>query len=209
MGWRLSKADGYQTCPFDLMISNYRGVCMCIEDDFAKFTDPAYLSIRTADTHLHNIYYGFAFNHEYSDRGALHETEGWEHGKTHFIQNNYQRFIERYNRRIENFRNYLASGAHINFILSYYNRVPHELVDILRTRHPQLSFTIHCDPQLPQQFLSICQNDEERTRAVMRSEFAPCKELFPDLYNVWDEPFNEEVLLDDTNPYIRFIRFLP
>ena len=34
LGLRKGKSDGYNTCPFDMMISNYIGLCECIKDDF-------------------------------------------------------------------------------------------------------------------------------------------------------------------------------
>ncbi len=40
---RNTKANGYLTCPFDEMLSNYEGVVKCIQDDFEGFTDPKYL----------------------------------------------------------------------------------------------------------------------------------------------------------------------
>lgn len=48
MGLRNTKNNGYNTCPFDMMITNYIGVCQCIEDDFKYFCDPNYLELRPA-----------------------------------------------------------------------------------------------------------------------------------------------------------------
>ena len=38
-GLREIKANGYQTCPFDEMVSNLPGVIECIKDDFKYITD--------------------------------------------------------------------------------------------------------------------------------------------------------------------------
>lgn len=46
-GIRLKKEDGYKTCPFDTMISNFDGVVECIKDDFAYFTDEMYLQLNS------------------------------------------------------------------------------------------------------------------------------------------------------------------
>lgn len=43
---RKFKKDGYKTCPFDKMISNYKGLCQCIQDDFKYFCDPNYLILK-------------------------------------------------------------------------------------------------------------------------------------------------------------------
>ena len=42
-GLRKRKENGYKTCVFDTMISNFDGVVECIKDDFAFFTDEKYL----------------------------------------------------------------------------------------------------------------------------------------------------------------------
>jgi hypothetical protein len=42
---RKLKKDGYKTCPFDLMVSNYDGIVNCIKDDFKHFCDPKYLTV--------------------------------------------------------------------------------------------------------------------------------------------------------------------
>ena len=47
IGIRKRKEDGYKTCPFDMMISNYEGLVQCIRDDFKYFCDTQYLELRT------------------------------------------------------------------------------------------------------------------------------------------------------------------
>ena len=34
MGLRKTKQNGYKTCPFDEMVTNYKGIIECIKDDF-------------------------------------------------------------------------------------------------------------------------------------------------------------------------------
>lgn len=34
---RSSRSEGYKTCPFDLMVSNYYGIVECINNDFESF----------------------------------------------------------------------------------------------------------------------------------------------------------------------------
>jgi hypothetical protein len=154
-GLRNIKNNGYKTCPFDMMISNYIGLCKCIEDDFKYFCDLNYLELRPApkmQTHIpnqddnqmwvYNTYYNFTFNHESPFHGNLHLTEHWT-GPYHFVENNFENFIKRYTDRISNFRNYLNSCDYINFILVRYNSIPYELVQILKLKYPNLKFKIN------------------------------------------------------------------
>ena len=39
------KSNGYKTCPFDEMVSNYSGIVECIKDDFKYFCDLNYLKL--------------------------------------------------------------------------------------------------------------------------------------------------------------------
>jgi hypothetical protein len=130
---RKTKHDGYKTCPFDLMVSNYLGVIECIEDNFQYFTDTNYLQIiksnsdkifvtnNLQDSIIYHTKYKFIFNHESPGHANLYLTENWEKGINHFTMNNYENFIKRYNNRINNFKNYLKSGNYINFIITRYN----------------------------------------------------------------------------------------
>jgi hypothetical protein len=155
MGLRNTKNNGYNTCPFDMMITNYIGLCKCIEDDFKYFCDPKYLKLRPApnmmkyipnqkegEMWVYNTYYNFVFNHESPYHGNLYLNERWS-SPYHFIDNDFEKFIERYTNRIDNFRNYLNSCEFINFILVRYNSVPIELSNILKTKYPDLNFKIH------------------------------------------------------------------
>jgi hypothetical protein len=44
-GIRKTKYNGYNTTPFDEMLSNYKGVIECIKDDFKYFCDINYLEL--------------------------------------------------------------------------------------------------------------------------------------------------------------------
>lgn len=156
LGLRNIKENGYKTCPFDMMISNYIGICKCIEDDFKYFCDPQYLELRQGPLNskhipnqkdeemwIYNTYYGFAFNHEAPGHGDLFLSERWIGGVNHFVENNFENFIKRYTNRINNFRNYLNECDYINFILWRYNSIPYELVDILKNKYPNLKFKIN------------------------------------------------------------------
>ena len=155
MGLRKNKSDGYNTCPFDMMISNYIGICECIKDDFKHFCDPKYLELRPApkmtghipnqkddELWVYNTYYNFVFNHESPYHGNLYLNETWS-SPHHFVENNFKNFIERYNKRIESFRNYLNGNNFIDFVLVRYNSVPNELENIIKEKNPNLKFKIH------------------------------------------------------------------
>lgn len=155
---RSTKSEGYNTCPFDLHNSNYLGVIECIKDDFKYLTDTKYLEVREGtfcsehfamfnkplvERQIVNTYYGFVYNHESPGHANLYRTENWSGGINHFVDNNFEKFIDRYNFRVQNFRNYLSSGDKINFILMRYNDIPNELCRVIEETHPNLNFEIH------------------------------------------------------------------
>ena len=130
MGIRKTRAQGYLTCPFDEMNSNYEGVVECIRDDFRYFCDPSYLVLRTfpsdhtyypGETLVYNTRYNFIFNHESPGHANLYVTQAWSGGINHYVDNHFERFIERYTRRIENFRRYLAGSELVSFLITTSN----------------------------------------------------------------------------------------
>jgi len=145
-GLRKKKEDGYNTCPFDLMVSNYHGIIKCISEDFANFCDTKYLKL--INNNVKNTYYNFGFNHETPGHANLYLHEKWPEGKNHYINNNYCHFKERYYNRIQNFRNYLNdSNNYIIFIIQFaYEKNPNnnfcELRNILREKYPRLKYEI-------------------------------------------------------------------
>jgi hypothetical protein len=122
---RERKENGYKTCPFDKMITNYEGIIKCIDDDFLYFCDPNYLKVMTIKdkynylnfplntTIIVNTKYNFIFNHESSGHGDLWQAEKWPKGQFHFEMDNFNEFIIRYKRRIENLREYLNGNYYI------------------------------------------------------------------------------------------------
>jgi hypothetical protein len=124
---RKIKSDGYKTCPFDMMISNYVGLYKCIDDDFKNFCNPDF---------------NFVFNHESPYHGNLYLNEQWS-SPNHFVDNNFEKFIERYKQRINNLREYINKSDYINFILWRYNDIPYKLVDIINKRYSNLKYKIN------------------------------------------------------------------
>ena len=147
-GIRETKQNGYKTCPFDEMLTNYPGLVECIRDDFKYFCNPEYLTIiETSDgPMIYNTKYKFLFNHESPGHADLYITQNWEGGMNHFIKNNYENFIKRYTKRIQSFREYLsASGNFITFILVRYNTFQKDLIDLheaLKLHYPNLCYYI-------------------------------------------------------------------
>ena len=146
-GMRARKKDGYNTCPFDKMLSNFDGIVECIKDDFAYFTDDEYLSINATnpeDPCIMNLKYRFGFNHESPGHANLYITEQWPEGINHFTDNKYKNFKIRYENRINNFRNYLSDpNNHITFIVTTLNKTDADmkpLRDALAIRYPNLSY---------------------------------------------------------------------
>jgi Putative papain-like cysteine peptidase (DUF1796) len=142
IGIRSRKSCGYNTCPFDEMNSNYEGLVRCLQDDFRYFTDVRYLRLikhldtcnyYPGETLIYNTKYGFIFNHESPGHADLYKIQAWPGGINHFIENDFQKFRERYDRRIENFRNYIRSNSKIVFIIYTPDSPLTELRNVLST----------------------------------------------------------------------------
>lgn len=142
LGYRKTKASGYKTCPFDEMNTNYNGLVLCLQEGFRHFCDPSYLRLQefpSTDTYypnetlIVNTRYGFIFNHESPGHANLFQTQAWPGGINHYVDNNYEKFIERYQRRISNFYNYIRSDDVITFLITYPDNEMLELRRVLDT----------------------------------------------------------------------------
>ena len=152
-GLRATKSNGYQTCPFDEMVTNLPGVLKCIEDDFKYFMDSDYLKIIEApfttggivqgERLVHNIKYNFFFNHESPGHAGLYLSQNWQGGINHYIDNNFALLKERYNRRVNNFRNYINSGDKIAFIVARYSTDFTQFHEVISKTYPTLQYNIH------------------------------------------------------------------
>lgn len=147
-GYRKTKAQGYKTCPFDEMNTNYDGIVRCIQDNFEGFCDPQYLALRTFpstcpyypnETLIVNTKYGFIFNHESPGHADLYKTQAWSGGINHFVENNFEHFRERYTRRIRNFYEYVRSGETIRFLITY---PMSDMVELRRVLNATCAYTI-------------------------------------------------------------------
>jgi hypothetical protein len=148
-GIRKLKEDGYMTCPFDLMITNYKGVVDCINDDFKYMCDENYLILipesETENT-IYNTKYNFGFNHESPGHANLYIEQNWEGGINHFVEDNYRRLKERYSNRISNFKSYLSNPSFsVTFVLTSWERGQDdisELHEALRSKYPTLKYNV-------------------------------------------------------------------
>jgi hypothetical protein len=166
IGWRCESAvrrtnlyglkrPNYDTCVFDLMISNLNGIIKCFETDFKHFCNPNYL-IYTGKGYIKNSFYKFMFNHETPGHADLHLKEGWPgNDKNHFVKNNFKMFINRYNRRISNFKRYIHENNHIIFILQMVNVNQHhplllKFKKVLKKLYPEkiFSFDLFKEPRI-------------------------------------------------------------
>ena len=156
-GLRAAKADGYRTCPFDEMVTNLPGIVECLRDDFKYFTDSEHLALIEApftsggvvqgERLIHNTKYNFFFNHESPDHAGLYISQNWQGGKYHYMDNDYKLFKERYNRRVDSFRNYINSGDKIAFIISRFSEDYTQLHKALSETYPNLEYDIlHMTP---------------------------------------------------------------
>ena len=154
-GLRDIKVNGYRTCPFDEMVSNLPGVVECLKDDFKYFMNDNYLKIKEVpfsvggtvkgENLVYNTKYNFYFNHESPGHGNLYMTQQWKGGINHYIDNNYALLKERYNARVENFREYIKMGCEeheVVFIVFRYNKNIEILNQALKEIYPNLKYRV-------------------------------------------------------------------
>jgi hypothetical protein len=134
IGIRKMKADGYKTCPFDLCLTNYKGIVECINDDFKYFMDSAYLSVceplierphfNPGDLLIYNKKYNFIFPHE----------SPWETKNNYYIENDFNELKIKYNNRVNNFREYITNN-YVTFIIIRYNKDISELRQAIKNTY--------------------------------------------------------------------------
>jgi len=149
-GIRERKINGYKTCPFDKMVSNYKGIVDCLNDDFKYFCDITMLEmikeVKENEYTIYNNKYNFGFNHESPGHSDLYISEGWPEGINHFIDNNFNNFKKRYNQRIENFRSYLSDPNNfITFVITSWKKTEDDMIDLksaIEKHYPNLKYRI-------------------------------------------------------------------
>jgi hypothetical protein len=177
VGLRNTKQNGYKTCPFDEMITNCTGIIDCIMDDFEYFCDVKYLELikdpRNDEHLIYNNKYKFIFNHESPGHANLHIKEHWAKGANHYTMNDYEEFINRYKRRIQNFKDLLNSNKKITFILTRPNTQLCDIIElnkVITHKYPFLNYKfvfLDFDKNIYYfhlQLMKIDENDDEIKR---------------------------------------------
>jgi hypothetical protein len=144
---RGKKSLGYNTCPFDLMVSNIDGVIQCIDDDFKYLTDENFLELikeNEDESTIYNNKYNFAFNHESPGHANLYTKENWKDGKFTYVNNNYKELKLRYNNRVNNFINYCNNPNNfITFIINTWDKKEsdlYKLKQVLNKKFPNCKY---------------------------------------------------------------------
>lgn len=186
IGLRKTKQNGYKTCPFDEMVTNYKGIIECIKDDFEFLCDIKYLELikipseskwlntnGDGDVMIYNKKYKFIFNHESPGHANLFVSQKWAKGINHYIMNDYEEFTNRYKRRIQNIKDLLNSKNNITFILTRPNTEfcdISELNEVIINKYPFLNFKfvfLDCDKYIFYDHLLLMkfhENDDEIKR---------------------------------------------
>jgi hypothetical protein len=179
-GIRKRKEDGYRTCPFDEMVTNYQGIIECINDDFEDLYNIEYLSVEKiskdsrflntngdGDLIIYNKKYRFLFNHESPGHANLYDIQKWRNGINHYIMNNFEEFINRYKRRVENIKYYLNSNSFINFIITRPSTGINDLSllgNIIKKKYPDLKYDfviLDCDKYVYYDHLLLMKIDND------------------------------------------------
>lgn len=120
--FKYSKNNGYKTCPFDLCVTPYKSLLECLTTKFTKF-----FNLRIENGIIMNEY-DMWFNHESpSDL---------------YINNNFEKFIDRYTNRINNFKKYLNGNDFVYFIHSDPFHSSDEVYLVIKNIYPNLNFKI-------------------------------------------------------------------
>lgn len=134
--------------PFDWMRSSLIGMGSCIENDFADFLNPEYLSYR--ENHIFNSKYVLAFMHDFT---TVRGNDGIDRIKLSWMEE-LEDQTSKHARRIERFYRAINSGHTVFFFrmasLGYWgdDRTPHNrqniqnLRDILTKKFPGVNFVL-------------------------------------------------------------------
>jgi len=131
------------------MVTNLSGIIKCFEEDFINFYNHEYLDIfdYKGDNLIRNKYYNFIYNHESPGHANLYITQGWKEGINHYINNNFYHFKKRYERRVNNFRNYLLDkNNYITFVITTWDKTEDNMIDLknaIEKHYPNLKYEFH------------------------------------------------------------------
>lgn len=177
--FKRTKKQNELTYPFDLAWHDYETTCRLIQNDFDEYTNPLKLYVNS-NGHIAHRDYTIVFNHESDSAEKLLE----------FARDDFFKFRERYDRRVNDFKNVMSTTTeHVVFLL-HYKKYPVELVDTIKERYPQLQFTIltiNC-PYVHESYLDQPTNVEiDNDNYLFYSIRKPSED-----YVWYEEPFDEE-----------------
>jgi len=147
---RKHKAEGYNTCPFDVMVTNYKGIVECLNDNFKYFYDENYLELvkepKADEYSIFNTKYNFCFNHESPGHADLYISENWSGGINHYTNENFKNFKIRYSKRVDNFRCYLSDpNNYITFVITSWEKTCDDISDLklaIEKHYPTLKYKV-------------------------------------------------------------------
>lgn len=120
LGFKKRKSEGEPSFPFDAGVFPLAMVRQLVESDFEGMTDPANLLVRRAPGGepilCDRRFLPGTYNHEMPPATDID-----------FLSENYRRFVERYERRVQNLRSALRSARRVVLFLTVTNLLePHE-----------------------------------------------------------------------------------
>ena len=184
--------------PFDLGVTNLKGIVHCLDDEFKDFTNSEYLQLidynkevshvkldhmQPNETLLVNTKYNFYFNHESPGHGELYKSQKWEEGINHYVNNDFLHFKNKYNRRIQHFKHLLNNeNIIIMFLLEGYgvnNKYVNDLKHVLDNKYPSLKYELrffevgdkHQYKNIMKQTYSLFVNDDEFMNYMDHEDF--------------------------------------
>jgi hypothetical protein len=121
---KISKLDGYKSCPFDLCITSFNSLCKILINNFENFFDDLKIiewgnadgnrSLAGAGITAISNKCNMIFNHE--GGGHSHLFREGKNDDDFFSRNDFKEFKKRYSKRILNFKNYCKNYDEIIFI---------------------------------------------------------------------------------------------
>jgi hypothetical protein len=148
----MSRSNGYRSCPFDLCMTSFAGLCKCIETDFKYFfNDLALIPGGNAEGDRSkcgvggiNItnHYQMIFNHEGSTHSHLFK-DGIN-DDLFYIRNDFEQFRNRYEIRIQNYNKYISENHNITFVYRNHNNEYDVILlhQLLREKYPNKNINI-------------------------------------------------------------------
>ena len=129
-GLKPRKSQGEKSCPFDLAVHSYDTVCQLLDNNFEDYLNSRFLEIeklKDGNLIVINKKYKCRFNHE---KGQ------------HWIDNDFSKLKDTYQKRINNFYDYIKSYPILFILEKSDNVLPEELVEIIVRKFPKLKFKL-------------------------------------------------------------------